>query len=104
MKRFSITFIKILITFTLLAFSGLMLLRLSTSGHLPANAIGKDWWLFAIWRYGILTLVLWKWPAICRHITKRKNLDAEQLNWLLGLRWWILCFVALFEAVFVYGV
>lgn len=73
-------------------------------GFKPYVFLQKYWWLFAIWRYALLGVMLWKWPRLCRWFGQRNQLSEENIQRLIKQRWIILILIALLEIVMVYGV
>jgi hypothetical protein len=84
--------------------SGLLLLHYDHHTSNLHQALVRYWWAFAIWRYSLLGLLLWKWPSVCRWLGQRKGLSDNAIRSLIQRRWMFLGFIILFEIVVVYGV
>ena len=85
-------------------FLGLLLLK-HAGGSMHLHVFLQHyWWAFAIWRYTILAVLLWKWPKLCQWYGRRKGLDVQVTNRIAKGRWWLLAFIVVFEIVVVYGV
>lgn len=83
---------------------GLWVLPHTTDAHRIHDFLQHYRWAFALWRYSMLALAIWQWPALCRFYGKRQSLSDEAISHLIKRRWWFLGFVVIFEVVVVYGV
>ena len=104
MKRALYLTLLILIFLTVATSLGLLMLKHAHSAVNLHLWLQQYWWAFAIWRYILLALLLWKWPKICHWYGKRKGLDEQTTKRLAKGRWWLLVFIIIFETVVIYGV
>ena len=107
MKALGKVFLILFVTALLLlvgTFVGLTAIHHVASAERVHAFLESNWWAFAIWRYVLLGVLIWRWPNLCQWYGKRKSLSKEAVRGLIGLRWWVLGFIVLFEIVVVYGV
>lgn len=88
------------------AFTGIALWLMPHSAALTnvSDEMRHYWWVFAIWRYLLLGLLIWKWPRLCQWYGNKHQWSETEITLACKKRWWALAVIIVFELVVVYRI